>query len=113
MDCKVDELKQTTINLEIETKYLGDEDEEKIRTVEEGVERNTREISMQGSDIKRVENNTTEQIEKVKTEVERKMEGQVNKVVEKVSDVSNIVENIEDGVNKRLEDLACRINVSM
>ncbi|KAK9745786.1 hypothetical protein QE152_g6620 [Popillia japonica] len=115
-DRKVEDLKQATTNLEIETKNLAVrmvKDEEKIEKVEEVVVRHTRDLVMQAGEILRVENKMTDHIERLETKVDKKLEVEVNKVVKQVNEYSIRVENIEDGVNHRLEDLASRLNVSM
>ncbi|KAK9716763.1 hypothetical protein QE152_g24568 [Popillia japonica] len=93
-DRKVEDLKQATANLEIETKNLAVrmvKDEEKIE---------------KAGEILRVENKMTDHIERLETKVDKKLDGgRIN--------ISIRVENIEDGVNHRLEDLASRLNVSM
>ncbi|KAK9728855.1 hypothetical protein QE152_g16993 [Popillia japonica] len=68
---------------------------------------------MQAGEILRVENKMTDHIERLETKVDKKLEVEVNKVVKQVNEYSIRVENIEDGVNHRLEDLASRLNVSI
>ncbi|KAK9703623.1 hypothetical protein QE152_g29249 [Popillia japonica] len=49
-EVKTEEIEQATVNLEIETKYLGDrmvKGEEKVRKIEEKVERSMSELGMQ------------------------------------------------------------------